>query len=238
MIFLIGGKNKESSRKALLDLKKNYSPEAIQTTVLDASFEGSLEAPFSAQSLFGGKPLVIFELNRDWKKFEESLVKSLGKAASVEVDALLWIDGTLPKNSRLYKTVAELGGKVVFFEEEGISEIWPLLEALANKDRPRAFSRLQSLLAKGESGIGILVMITYLTRNLLAALYQNDYFKSLAPFQRKKLLTQVKNFTEDELLEIYSYLLSLDMALKGSPLSEELLLSHLIFGYTDKRENK
>lgn len=238
MIYLIGGKDKISSRKSLLDFKKKYSPDAIQTIVLDKTFDGSLGTAFSSQPLFGGTPLVVLELTTDWKKHEGALVESLAKVMDSRLDALLWVDGALPKNSKLYKTVTELGGQVVFFEEPESKEIWVLLDALAAKNRSQALSELQKLLQNGESAIGIVVMITYLTRNLLSARYKNEYFQGLSPWQQKKLADSSKNFSEKELLDIYSYLLSVDMALKTSSLSEDLLLSNLVISYTTKHHAK
>lgn len=238
MIYLIGGKDKTLSRKSLLDLKKNYSPDSVQTLVLDKAFEGSLKTVFKWQPLLGGKPAVVLELAPDWKKHEDDLVSSISDAAGKEMDALVWVDGNLPKNSRLYKTITELGGKVTFFDEQGSKEIWELLDALAAKNRGAALAALQQLLDSGESAIGILVMITYETRNLLSAIYQNKSFKALTPWQQKKLLTAQKNFTEEELINLYGFLLNTDMMLKSSNLSEELLLSSLVIGYTGRREQK
>ena len=238
MIYLIGGKDKTLSRKSLLDLKKNYSPDSVQTLILDKAYEGSLKTAFKFQPLFGGKPALVLELPRDWKKFEEDLVSSISDAAGAALDALVWVDGTLPKNSRLYKTITELGGKITFFDEEGSKEIWAFLDALAAKNRGAALANLQSLLDSGESAIGLLVMITYQTRNLLAAVYQNSLFKALSPWQQKKLVTLSKNFTEEELINLYGFLLNTDMMLKGSNLSEELLLTNLVIGYTSTYEQK
>lgn len=238
MIYLIGGKDKVTSRKSLADFKKNYLPEATQTIVLDKSFTGSLRMAFSDQPLFGGKPLVILELPADWRKHEDDLITSLSSAAKTEVDAVLWVDGALPKNSKLFKTVTELGGKVTFFEETASKEIWSLLDSLALRDRARALSQLNDLLQSGESAIGIVVMITYLTRNLLAAIYKNSYFKALSPWQQRKLSAASRNFSEAELLDIYSSLLSVYFALKTSSLSEDLLLTNFVISYTSKRDAK
>jgi DNA polymerase III delta subunit len=238
VIYLIGGKDKISSRKSLLDFKKNYSPDATQTIVVDKTFDGSIGTAFRSQSLFGGKPLVVLELTPDWKKHEGALVESLPKVNDAQADALLWVDGALPKNSKLFKVVTELGGQISFFEEPDSKAIWTLLDALAGKNRPLALAELQKLLQNGESAIGITVMITYLTRNLLSTIYKNNYYQGLSPWQKKKLQETSRNFTEKELLDIYSYLLSVDMALKTSNLSEDLLLTNLVIAITTKHHAK
>lgn len=238
MIYLIGGKNKTSSRKALSEVKKNFPPEAVQTVIIDKNFAGPISTLFNSQSLLSEKTLIVAEMATEWKKYEEELLKTLNKTGVDGVDAVLWIDGALPKNSKLLKSVAELGGQVTFFDDEDAIQIWGLLDALGAKNRPKAFAELQLLLANGESAIGMLVMITYLTRNLLAIKYKNKIAESLAPFQKNKLAKAAGNFTEDELLGIYSQLLTVDMALKGSSLSDELLLTNLIVHYTEKSHVK
>ncbi|MCX6783887.1 MAG: hypothetical protein NT141_02360 [candidate division WWE3 bacterium] len=238
VIYLIGGKNKTSSRKALLEVKKNFPPEAVQTIVIDKNFAGPISSLFNSQSLLSEKTLIVAEMATEWKKYEEELLKTLNKTGVDGVDAVLWIDGSLPKNSKLLKSVADLGGQVTFFDDEVTAQIWGLLDALGAKNRPRAFEELQTLLAQGESAIGILVMITYLTRNLLSVKYKNKLAESLSPFQKRKLTTAAKNFTEMELLEIYSQLLTVDMALKGSSLSDDLLLTNLIIHYTTYTNEK
>lgn len=235
MIYLIGGKDKISSRKSLADLKKNYDPAAVQTIVVDKTFSGSLKTTLSSQSLFGGRPLVVLELAPDWKKHETLLVESLPGATDSQVDALVWVDGALPKTSKLYKTITELGGKVVFYEEPESKEIWGLLDNLAAKNRGEALAWLAKLSANGESAIGIVVMMTYLTRNLLSAVYKNDHFKSLTPWQQKKLLSSCQNFSEEELINNYSNLLAVDIALKTNNFSEDLLLTNLVISYTTPR---
>lgn len=235
MIYLIGGKDKVSSRKFLADLKKNYDPAAVQTIVVDKAFSGSIKTSLNSQPLFGGRPLVILELSPDWKKHETTLVDSLPQATDSQMDALVWVDGALPKNSKLYKTITELGGKVTFYEQPESKEIWGLLDALAAKDRGESLAWLAKLSETGESAVGIVVMMTYLTRNLLSAKYQNNHFKSLTPWQQKKLLSSCQNFSEEELITIYSNLLMVDIALKTNNFSEDLLLTNLVISYTTPR---
>lgn len=238
MIYLLGGKNKTVSRKAFLDLKNNYEPDQVHNIALDSSLTLNLKDKLSARSLFGGKSLFVMELGRDWKKFETLLVESLPAASGKELDALVFLDSSVPKTSKLYKVVTEFGGQVMVFEEEPSKELWQFLDALANKDSKLAFTLLHNLLEHGESPIGLTMMVAYLTRNLLSALYKNNLFESLTPFQKKKLQAAVKLFTESELIWLYNEILGVDMALKGSNLSEDLILTNLVFSYTKKRHEK
>ena len=238
MIYLLGGKNKTVSRKAFLDLKKNYEPDQIHNIALDSFLTGNLKDKLSSRSLFGGKALFVLELGRDWKKFESTLVESLPAAQGQEIDALVFLDSSVPKTSKLYKAVTEFGGRVMVFEEEPSKELWHFLDALAVKDSKLAFTLLHSLLKAGESSVGLTMMIAYLTRNLLSTLYKNKLFESLTPLQKKKLQSAVKLFTEKELISLYGEILAVDMALKGSNLSEELLLTNLVFSYTKRHHGK
>lgn len=103
------------------------------------------------------------------------------------------------------------------------TNIFNFIDALANKDKARAFSLLYKEIASGRDPYYILSMIVYQFRNLLAV--KDLSSRSLAPsllakkaqlhpFVLRKTLQSAKRFTDEELSQRFNKLLTIDTGAK------------------------
>lgn len=119
------------------------------------------------------------------------------------------------------------------------SNIFPLIDAIAGKNKAQAISLLENELASEAHPLAILSMITRQFRIIIQIkdlLAQEGQISSdviaqkldLHPFVAKKSLPQASQFEMNYLKKIYRYLLSLDKAFKNSMGDPKLLLETLI----------
>ena len=111
--------------------------------------------------------------------------------------------------------------------------IFNTIDALAERDKPRAWRLLQRHLAKGDSPFYIFSMFIYQFRNLLTIKASEGRPVALAglklhPFVLKKTSQQARYFSLAELKKIYQRLFHLDWSVKVGRLSIEDCLKTFI----------
>ncbi|MCX6741039.1 MAG: DNA polymerase III subunit delta [Candidatus Parcubacteria bacterium] len=118
-------------------------------------------------------------------------------------------------------------------------EIWPLVDALAVKNKPAALKLLRDQLDLGNDLLPIFGMLVRQYRILLIVrdtLDRHGPVQSfslaqelkLHPFVCQKAIRQVKNYTLEELKNIYQQLLNIDIKIKTTSVNPEVLLDLLI----------
>lgn len=120
--------------------------------------------------------------------------------------------------------VAGSGGDVVIFD---------LLDAIGNRDAPRAIQLLRRMLQAGESPVKTQYIISRHLRDLLqVASMSESGLKSSAiianlkmhPYRARKLIAQASNFNVKELVAALDQSLSSDLKIKSSELTPEYWL--------------
>lgn len=132
------------------------------------------------------------------------------------------------------------------------SNIFDLVDSLAQKNISQAHQELQKLLQAGENELYILTMIVNQFRNLLivkdlsensnfqipASKFQVTRLSGLHPFVAEKSLRQCRNFTLQELKAIYQILLEYDIKIKSGQIEPKLALDLLIVDLIDNEAKK
>jgi len=118
------------------------------------------------------------------------------------------------------------------------SDVFALIDAIASKRKKQALLELHNLLENGANELYILSMIVYQYRNLLivsdevsrGARTHWDIAKSakLHPFVAQKTLQIAKNYTFEELKNIYSELLDFDLDIKTGKVAPKIALDLLV----------
>jgi DNA polymerase-3 subunit delta len=118
------------------------------------------------------------------------------------------------------------------------SDIFALIDAVASRSSKKALHELHQLLDNGQNELYILSMIVYQYRNLLivkdltvrGANSQWEMAKraGLHPFVAGKSLNLVRNYTMDELKNIYRMLFENDLAIKTGRVEPQTALDLLI----------
>lgn len=175
-------------------------------------------------------------------------MKKSGAAIDMEVAKYL-ADACGPSMSYLYteikklavlykegeKITCELIDKVCLKSEQGI--IFDLTDAVGDKNKVKALKLVEELILKKEAEQFILIMLYKHFRNLfLLRVATNENCASaeylgINPYVYKKLLSQVKNFSEEQLRNILSILTDLDYKSKRGEINlrvgMELVISSL-----------
>ncbi|MDD2646551.1 MAG: DNA polymerase III subunit delta [Patescibacteria group bacterium] len=118
-------------------------------------------------------------------------------------------------------------------------EIWPLVDALGDKNKIKALKLLRDQLDIGNDVFSIFGMLVRQYRILILAreaIDQEGFVNGFAlakrlglhPFVCQKAIRQIKNYNLIELKKIYQQLLQIDLKTKTSPVDPETLLDLLI----------
>jgi DNA polymerase-3 subunit delta len=117
------------------------------------------------------------------------------------------------------------------------SDIFKMVDALANRQKTAAFKFLHQNLALGESEIALLSKMVYQFRNLLLVksqieqgvpFYTLEKKLGLHPFVLRKTFEQSKNFSLGALKKIYERLSEIDLAIKSGQIEPRVALDLVV----------
>lgn len=202
----------------------------------------------TASPLF--KTLIRVGKSQEFKKFDNFALKNWVKkelktlGAEIESPALnLLIVFVSDDLWRLSQEIKKLANFSKIIREEHVkllvaplveAEIFKTIDALGERNKPRALYSLQKHLDQGESPFYIFSMFVNQFRNLLmvkACSGEPTLLSKLKlhPFVLKKTTRQASFFSQEELKQIYRNIFSLDLSMKiGKLLPEEALKSLLL----------
>lgn len=201
MIYLFHGEDQVSLRGAFLSLKERYGEVSYIPDV-------PRTAP-SPTSLFGEKMLFVSENPKELGL--KNLPKILSRFAK-DSDLAIYFSRTLAPKDELFNLLKNYPARIFYFAKRPSEKIFPFLDALAQRDLKRSLWYLNSFLKKGEDPNFIFSMIYWQVRNLL--LVRSGTTKNIHPYVLGKLKLSTKNFSEQDLKEIYGEILKKDLDLK------------------------
>ncbi len=211
MIHFLHGDNQVSSRNKLTDLTtqaREDNKEIIQLDGFKMNLNQLIQA-LEASSLFGQEKLVIIEnlFSRQKSQEKENLIQYF-KKESITPDLILWekkeIPGTtarwLPKDwqYQVFKT------PVVIFK---------FLDSFKSHNQKQMLTLLHQCI-RADSAEMVFYMLARRIRELIIAFDLGKPGLKGAPWQIGKLVHQAKNFTLEQLKEVYARLLNIDIDIK------------------------
>lgn len=104
--------------------------------------------------------------------------------------------------------------EILFFPEVKEISVFPFLDSLGNKDK-KAFLEMEKLKKEGYDGQYLITMIFYLLRNLITTA------KNAVPFVVKKNSKMRANFTPQELVNLYKFVIETDFKIKSGLLEPQ-----------------
>jgi DNA polymerase-3 subunit delta len=108
------------------------------------------------------------------------------------------------------------------------TNIFDTVDAIAVKDKKKAINLIKNHVEKGESAIYILAMIASQIRNILSVKSGGAGQLGMHPFVFRKTTYQAKNFSLEELKNIYSRITQLDSEIKVGKIDQSIALDVLI----------
>lgn len=191
-LLVLHGPAINSSRQKLLEIKKGFNPDNITVFEKTANKEDIL-ASLQTESLFEGEQLIVLE---NPISFDLSLVTS-----HPSLTLVLWFDKEI--DTKKFREI-----EILFFPEGKEISIFPFLRMLGTKDK-KAYLELNKLKIAGFESQYFITMILYLLRNLIATP------KKAADFVKQNNIRMRKNFTNDDLVNLYKRVLEIDFKIKN-----------------------
>ena len=214
-LLLLHGLAIKASRNKLVEIKQKFDPNNVILFESGSEFK-DIQNNLMATSMFAEERLVILENPPEDFVFELSLVTS-------HLSLVLWFDHHLKESSRILKSVKENKGEVLNFAEGREVSVFPFLDLLAARDK-KAYLEMGKLKEAGFDIYYFITMIYYLLRTLAVTP------KNAQPFLKEKLTRQRKNFTSDQITQLYKDILEIDIKIK-SGLLEKGQAEFLIVSY-------
>jgi len=224
MTILIHGSDVVESRKELLKLKSSYTNQGFRVESFVATKENvdQIKISLLTSSMFAQKNAYFVELDK-------STISTINpKSAPEQNVAVFWIEGKIPANSSFLKSLKNINGTILTFEEKRDAKIFKLADFVCQKNSSLALSLLEELLQNQTAGYEILGVLIFQFRNVLGVKLKADFVKKEHPFVLKKSVVFAGNFKEEELLEIYKKLAEADVKIKTGQGNENLVLTELI----------
>lgn len=200
-LLLLHGPAIEASRKKLIEIKKEFNPDSVVTLEKGTSVGEVLEN-IQTVSMFGDERLVILENPQE--------IPPLTLDSNVTL--VFWFDREVDPDKIGVDT------QVFFFPEAKEVSVFPFLRLLGGRKK-EAFTEMQKLKNAGFESQYFMTMILYLLRNLVSTP------KKAAEFVRRNNEIMRKNFTKEELVNLYKSILETDFKIKKG-LMEETQAEH------------
>ncbi len=213
MIILIHGNGLTGISKKISEIRKGFDSLSTQEfSGKQIEFDQAI-IQFATGGLFVEQRLVILE------DFDEKV--DLEKLPSNQETAIvLKFTKNLTANSVLLKKAVELKAQIFNFTEDGETNIFPFLDALAEKN-PKFMGEFDALLSEW-SGQYLLTMIFYMLRRMV----QDP--KKLPPFVQQRIQKQKQNFPIKKIAELYKTGLETDYKIKSGLMEEKIGMTLLV----------
>ena len=210
-----------SSRKKLVDLKKDFDPNNIVVFGEGGSLE-EINNNLAATPLFSTDRLVVLENPPD-DVTNYQLPASPAKRGepTTNYQLILWFDHEITDKKPIFSFVKENMGEILYFPESKEVSIFSFLDSLAGGDKQSYAAHKKALLEASKlkkAGFDLFYLVTMIffsLRNLILTPKNAPYFV------KEKLQRQRKRFNSEDIKNIYKYILDIEFKIKSGLLDIE-----------------
>lgn len=202
-LVLLYGNGFSAMSQKLSSIRKNFNSVSV-IEVNDSDASGTELAGIFGQQLFTEKRLVILDNYNGKLDFD--------KVDDDGLTVVVTVKKALSPTSELLIKARKFGAQVYFFSEKGETPIFPFLDLLAEKNK-KALYQLESYLDEW-GGQYALTMIFYMFRRQILPLRNT--------FEARKIESQKKNFSTDDICRLYKEGLETDFNIKSGNIDEKL----------------
>lgn len=221
-LLLLHGENTLASRQELVRLKKGFVGEVVRLESQGLELAHLIQT-LEAESLFGGERLVVLENLFASGKPRIELVHYLKRVKS---DNLIIWEGRELKSFQI-KLLGLRAKEVRIFKTPAV--IFKFVDSIAPGNKKNSLSYLEEALKTEEEGfvfhmllrqLRLLLLIKDLLKKEASNVVLNEdktgpsEMRSLANWQKAKLIRQAKKFNLKELKDIYKKLLEIEMKIR------------------------
>lgn len=194
---LLHGAAVNNSRNKLLSIRKNFESDNVITFDNQSKAEEVL-GEIMTMSLLSEQRLIIWE----------NPPKGIKVAENPNLTLVLWFDTEIDPKDYLTSRI-ESAAEVFFFPEEKEASIFPLLDALGSREKKAFFELEKRNRTSPNDTQYILTMVFYLLRSLAVTP------KLAKDFIKRKNETMRKNFSKQELINLYRSVIEIDFKIKS-----------------------
>ncbi|GEM_PF-2030451 len=203
-LHLLHGPGKAGSRKKLIEIKHKFDPNNI-VVFEEGSSSKDIADNLVSTSLFSDERLVVLENSpEDFTNYQ--LPASRGEPTT-NYQLILWFDHEVSEKKPILAWVKKNNGQILYFPESKEISVFPFLDYLGNRDK-RAFLEMDNLKKAGYDSQYLITMIFYLLRNLVYTP------KTAKDFVKNKNSKMRANFSQEELINLYKFVLEIDFKIK------------------------
>lgn len=225
-LHLLHGPGKTGSRQKLIEIKEKFDPSNI-VVFEEGSSSKDIADNLVSTSLFSDERLVVLENPpEDFTNYTLYPIPYVpeGKESSAYT-LILWFDREVSEKKPIIAWVKKNNGQILYFPESKEISVFPFLDYLGNRDK-RAFLEMDNLKKAGYDSQYLITMIFYLLRNLI-------YTPTIAKdFVKNKNARMRTNFSQEELVDLYKFILETDFKIKSGLIDETQAEFMLVKAFT------
>lgn len=222
MVTIFHGEDLVASRRALTQLRSSYNPNSVFS--FSEADLADLVRLAEGLDLFSQSKLIIIEF------LKTGLLRNVAYLPYLEnkpetTHVAFWIGETLLQSSALLKTAEKNGWRIKSFNRFNRTPVFGFVDALFSRNLKSSLGFLQAILNSDENLFGIISLITTRLRGILWLKFGADVSTGLKPYLLSKSRSQVRLFSESELVELTDFLRQVDLETKTGLLEPSLGLT-------------
>lgn len=223
MIYIVHGEDLAKSRILIQNQQKKMGVESrIEFEISDITPEALYEKGCS-NDLFGNPPFIVLDVTNAGRMDLEPYISKLEKIP--EPTTVIILSGkSLSKTNSFIKNTQKLKAKLNINEVAPQSNIFNLVDAVFTKQRDKSYLELAKLIKDQVSAFEIFSMLFYGLRTVASAKLESPSFLKMHEFVKNKSKSQSKQFSQEQLINIFEKFRIIDMKSKLSEIDEELLI--------------
>ncbi len=224
MIYIVHGDDTPKSRALIVNQQNKLGVQTKTEVGISSASPSQLLDIVSSGSLFGELPFVVFDISDAGRKNVDDYVEIFKKIPQKST-LIVYSTRSLSNANAFIKAAPALGAKVIKNDKVPDSDIFKFLDALGEKNRKLAYRELSRLENEGKDEIYILTMLQYLIRNLAYISLDSPMAKSMNPYIKNKMAGHAKNFSGNEIVEIYDTLYLLEKQVKTGETDQSVVIT-------------
>jgi len=227
MVYIVHGEDISKSRILIQNQQKKVGAQSrIEIEISEITPEGLFEKGCS-NDLFGNPPFIVLDITNASRTNMEPYLEKIIKIP--ESTTIIILSGKpLPKTNIFIKNAEKIKARLNLNETKPQSNLFNFVDAVFYKQREKAYLELSKLMKDRVSPYEILSMMYYGLRTVAQAKTDSPSYKKLHPFVKGKAQTQSKNFTFEQIVNIYENFRKIDMKSKLSEIDEDMLIPLVI----------
>ena len=198
MLVLLHGPAIDASRQKLQQIKKDFKAENV-IVFEKGSDPQTILAYLMTPSLLSEEKLIVLENPpEDFTNYP---------LPTTNYQLILWFDREVDEKKPALAWAKKVG-QVLYFPPEKEVSVFPFLDLLGSRDK-KAYLELDKLKKSGADAQYLITMMLYQLRSLVVTK------KDAKSFVKEKASQQRKNFTPEELVSLYKFVLETDFKIKS-----------------------